>query len=1025
MILADVCIRRPVLACVLSLVLVLLGLMAYQRLPVREYPNIDVPIVTVSVGYPGASPEIMESQVAQPIEDVLSGIEGLDFVSSISRSESTQITAQFRLGSDADRAANDVRDRLGRVRGLLPDEIGEPVVQKVEADAQPIIYLAFFSQRHSPMAITDLLERLVKDRLQVIPGVSEVQIRGARSPAMRIWLDPERLAAHDLTVQDVEDALRRQNVEIPAGRIESKQREFNVLSQTDLRSAEEFNRLILDDSRGYLLRLEDVGRAELGPASERSLVRYNGQSAVVIGMVKQATANPLDISDGLAAAMPEVQALLPEGLQMAVGHDSSQFIRESIDNVYTTIWEAVALVILIIFLFLRSLRATLIPLVTIPVSLIGACALMALMGFSLNTLTLLAMVLAIGLVVDDAIVMLENIHRHLERGLSPLQAAFKGSRESAFAVIAMTLTLAAVYAPIGFMPGSTGKLFTEFAWTLAGAVLVSGFVALSLSPMMCAKLLKPQAAGEAHNRAYNLIEDFLQRLTRGYQHLLVWLLARWWLTLLALLGVLLACLWLFAGLKSELAPTEDTGTLIGVYSAPEGATLDYTTRYARQLEQVYDSIEETNRYVVVTGFPTVTQGISFLKLEDWDQRQRSQFEIRQELLPKLSDIPGVRAFPVNRPPLGQSARSQPVNLVIRSSLEYGQLQHYVEQLLERLESYPGLESLDSDLKLNTPQLKVTVNREQAAAVGSDVATIGRTLESLFGSRQVTRFKRLGEQYDVVVQLEDVDRRNPADLERVYVRASDGSMVQLANLIEVRETVAPRELSHFNQLRAVTLSANVGAGHTLGEVLEHLEAVAREVFPPGTLFDYGGTSREFKESSAGVGLIFVLSLAFIYLVLAAQFESFIDPLIILFSVPLSMAGALLALTLFGGTLNIYSQIGLVTLIGLITKHGILIVEFANQLLRRGLALREAVLEAAVQRLRPILMTTGAMVLGSLPLALATGAGAESREQIGLVIVGGLLVGTLFTLLVIPSLYLLLRRWRPLREEAEAAAAGGLG
>ncbi|WP_439861706.1 efflux RND transporter permease subunit [Pseudomonas sp. MBLB4136] len=1013
--LPELCIRRPVLACVLSLVLVLLGLMGYQRLTVREYPNIDVPIVTVSVGYPGASPQIMESQVAQPIEDVLSGIEGLDFVSSVSRTENTQITARFRLGSDADVAANDVRDRLGRVRGLLPDEIDEPVVQKVEADAQPVMFLAFYSERHSPMAITDLLERLVKDRLQVIPGVSEVQIRGARSPAMRIWLDPERLAAHGLTVQDVEDALRRQNVEIPAGRIESRQREFNLLSETDLRSAEAFEQLILDDSRGYLLRLADVGRAEIGPASTRSVVRFNGQPAVVIGMVKQATANPLDISDGVQAALADVRALLPEGMQMAVAHDSSLFVRESIDNVYTTIWEAVALVILIIFLFLRSLRATLIPLVTIPVSLIGAFALMALMGFSINTLTLLAMVLAIGLVVDDAIVMLENIHRHLERGLSPMQAAFKGSREIAFAVIAMTLTLAAVYAPIGFMPGTTGKLFTEFAWTLAGAVLVSGFVALSLSPMMCARLLPPHRPNQRHNRAYNLIEDGLHGLSLGYQHLLARTLERWWLILALLAAVLLACLWLFAGLRSELAPTEDTGTLIGVFSAPEGATIDYTSRYARQIEAVYDGIAETNRHVVITGFPTVTQGISFMKLEDWDQRRRSQFAIRQELLPRLQEIPGIRAFPVNRPPLGQSVRSQPVNLVIRSSLEFAELEGYVEALLERVRDYPGLESLDSDLKLNTPQLKVSVNREQVVAVGSDVATIGRSLESLFGSRQVTRFQRLGEQYEVLVQLADVDRSNPADLDRVYVRGRDGGMVQLSNLIEVRESVAPRELNHFNQLRAVTLSANVGAGHTLGEALEHLEGEARELFPDGTLFDYAGTSREFKEASAGIGLIFALALAFIYLVLAAQFESFIDPLIILFSVPLSMAGALLALYLFGGTLNIYSQVGLVTLIGLITKHGILIVEFANQLLRRGEVLREAVLHAAQQRLRPILMTTGAMVLGSLPLALADGAGAESRQQIGLVIVGGLLLGTFFTLLVIPTLYLQLRRWRPLPRE----------
>ncbi|MDH4611040.1 efflux RND transporter permease subunit [Pseudomonas sp. BN102] len=1019
MTLSDVCIRRPVFATVLSLILVLLGLLAYQRLAVREYPNIDVPIVTVNIIYPGASPEIMESQVAQPIEDVLSGIEGLDFVASISRSENTQITAQFRLGTNADEAANDVRDRLGRVRGLLPDEINEPIVQKVEADAQPVIWIAFYSEQHSAMEITDVLERVVRDRLQTIPGVSEVQIRGARRFAMRIWLDPEKLAAHDLTVQDVEDALRRQNVEIPAGRIESVQREFSVLSETDLRTPEEFNDLILNDQRGYLLRLADVGHAEIGAADVRSIVRFNGRSAVSLGLVRQATANPLEISDGLNAALPEVRALLPDGMKMDIANDNSLFIRESIDNVYTTIWEAVGLVILIIFLFLRSLRATLIPLVTIPVSLIGAFSLMVLLGFSINTLTLLAMVLAIGLVVDDAIVVLENIHRHIEEGMSPLQAAYKGSREIAFAVIAMTLTLAAVYAPIGFMQGTSGKLFTEFSWTLAGAVLVSGFVALTLSPMMCGQLLKPYAP-QQHGKLYNLVESFLHGLTYGYRHLLERVLHAWVLIIGVLVAILVLCLVMFSGLRSELAPTEDTGTIVGSINGPDGATIEYTSRYAKMLEDAYRSIPETHRYMVVVGFPTVAQGLSFMKLEPWDSRDRTQFEIRDELLPKLRDIPGVRAFPINRPPLGQSARNQPVNFVVRSSLEYSELQKYVDQLMERVRDYPGLESLDSDLKLNSPQLKVTVNREQAVAVGTDVAAIGRSLESLFGSRQVTRFKQNGEQYDVLVQLANVDRSNPEDLNRVYVRGRNDSMVQLANLIEIRETVAPRELNHFNQLRAVTVTANVGSGYTLGEALDHLEEAARAIFPPDTQFDYTGTSRDFKDASTGVALIFALALVFIYLVLAAQFESFIDPLIILFSVPLSMAGALLALTFFGGTLNIYSQVGMVTLIGLITKHGILIVEFANQLLRQGMELHEAVLEASVKRLRPILMTTGAMVLGSVPLAIASGAGGESRQQIGMVIVGGLLVGTFFTLFVVPTLYQQLRRWRPIHK-LEAAPA----
>jgi len=603
-----------------------------------------------------------------------------------------------------------VRDRLGRVRNLLPDEVDEPIVQKVEADAQPVIWIAFHSQQHSAMEITDLLERVIKDRLQTIPGVSEVQVRGARTFSMRIWLDPERLAAHNLTVQDVEDALRRQNVEIPAGRIESREREFSVLSETDLRTPEQFNELILDDSQGYLLRLSDVGRAEVGPRDERTVVRFNGLPAVTLGLVKQATANPLDISDGLEAAWDDVQALLPDGMNMTVANDNSQFIRESIDNVFTTIWEAVALVILIIFIFLRSLRATLIPLVTIPVSLIGAFALMSLMGFTINTLTLLAMVLAIGLVVDDAIVMLENIHRHIEAGMKPMQAAFKGSREIAFAVIAMTLTLAAVFAPIGFMQGTTGKLFTEFAWTLAGAVLVSGFVALTLTPMMCAVMLKPHQHEQRHGRVYNLIEGFLNGLTYSYKHSLDRALHAWPLVLGVLLGAFVMCAWLFGGLRSELAPTEDTGTIVGVFNGPDGATIDYTARYGREVEAAYASIPETNRYLMIAGFPTVAQGISFMKLEDWGDRSRTQFEIRNELLPKLQDIAGMRVTPVNRPPLGQSARNQPINFVVRSSMEYAELQGYVDQLMERMRDYPGLEGLDSDLKLNSPQLKITVNR---------------------------------------------------------------------------------------------------------------------------------------------------------------------------------------------------------------------------------------------------------------------------------------------------------------------------
>ncbi len=1013
--LPELCIERPVFASVLSLIVVLLGLIAYQRLTVREYPNIDPPVVTVTTRYPGASAEIIETQVTQALEESLGGIEGIDFMSSISREEQSQITVTFRLSRDADAAASDVRDRVSRVRRALPEEIDDSVIEKVEADAQPIMFLAFSSDRHTPLEISDVADRRVKDRLQTLRGVAQVRIFGQRRYSMRVYLDPERLAAHTLTVQDVENALRSQNLEVPGGRIEGAQREFTVLSETDLRSAEQFKALILRDSPsasgGYLVRLSDVGRAELGAEDDRVIARLKGKSAVALGVIKQSTANPLAVSQAVRAELPGIGQLLPEGMRVEVARDTSLFIEHSIANVFETILEAVALVVLIIFFFLRSLRATLIPLVTIPVSLIGACALMYALGFSLNTLTLLALVLAIGLVVDDAIVMLENIHRHIERGEARREAAIQGSREIGFAIIAMTLTLTAVFIPVGFQEGTTGKLFTEFAWTLAGAVLVSGFVALTLSPMMCSRLLREH---ERHGALYNRIEALIRGTTEAYRRLLGQGLRRPLLVLGIGLTVAAAGVGLFRTLKSELAPVEDQGSIIGFLNGPEGATIEYMDGYMRRVEALYASVPEVRSYFTVVGFPIVTNGISFANLLPWEERQRSQQQIVQELTPKMfGGIPGVRAFPLNRPPLGQPVRALPISLVVQTTGSYAGLDRSMQTLLERIRAFPGFINSDTDLQLNKPQLKITVNREKAATLGVDVATVSRTLETMLGGRKLTRFKREGEQYDVIVQLDRVDRRNADDLARIHVRGRAG-MVQLSNLVQLQETVAPRELNHFDQLRAATLTASLAPGFSLGEALEHVEKAAAELLPADSPTDYSGLSREFKKSSTSLWITFGLALAFIYLVLAAQFESFLDPLIILLTVPLSIAGALLALKLSGGTLNIYSKVGLVTLIGLITKHGILIVEFANQLRARGGEVMEAVTEAAVLRLRPILMTTGAMVLGALPLAIASGAGAESRQQIGWVVVGGLLVGTLFTLFVIPVAYSLLARFhRPLR------------
>ncbi len=1020
MILSDVCIRRPVLATVLSLVVALIGLVAYARLTVREYPNIDPPVVTVDTRYPGASAEIVETQIAQVLEESLAGIEGVRILTSTNRQEQSQISVTFRLGRAPDAAAADVRDRVSRVRNKLPQDIDEPLIQKVEADAQPIIYLAFYSDRHSALEITDHADRYVKDQLQTLPGVAEVRLFGERRYAMRIWLDPARMAAFGVTPQDVEAALRRQNVEVPSGRIESVSREFTVLSETDLRTPEDFEGLILRRDRGYLVRLKDVGRAELGPLDERRIARYKGNLTIALGVVKQATANPLEVSQAINREMPRVLAGLPEGMKVENAYDKSLFINASIKNVQRTVIEAVALVVAIIFLFLRSFRATLIPLVTIPVSLLGAAAMMYAIGFSINTLTLLAMVLAIGLVVDDAIVMLENIHRHIEEGLAPLEAGFKGAKEIGFAVVAMTLTLAAVYVPIGLMEGTTGRLFTEFAWTLAGAVLVSGFVALTLSPMMCARMLRHEARENVFSA---FVGAALERLTAAYRRSLTLALDRRRLVLGIGLAAAIGGGVLYKALRSELAPFEDQGGFVAIVVAPEGSTIGYTATYARMLEDIFSKIPEVNRYFVVAGVPTVSQGIGFVRFVNWSERKRNQQEIARSAAPAMFAIPGVLAFPVHPPPLGQSVRSKPVEFVVLTSRPYDELAEMIEGLMVRARAFPGMVSLESDLKLNTPQIRIAIDREKAADIGVDVDVLGRTLETMLGGRQVTRFKREGKQYDVVVQIADLDRRNPDDLARIHVRTRSGDMVPLSGLVTLEERVAPQSLNHFNQLRSATLSATLAPGYTLGDALAFLEKAAEETLPATARVDYAGQSREFKESSAGMALTFALALAFIYLVLAAQFESFTDPLIIMLTVPFSMAGALLALWLTGGTLNIYSQVGLVTLIGLITKHGILIVEFANQIREGGVAPAAAVIEAATMRLRPILMTTGAMVLGAVPLALAGGAGAESRSQIGWVIVGGLLVGTLFTLYIVPSAYTVVQGLKDRRAIEKAAAQPG--
>jgi multidrug efflux pump len=1095
---SEISIRRPVLATVMNLIIILMGLVAWDRLQLREYPNIDVPTISVATFWRGASAEIMETQVTKILEDSISGIEGIDFISSTTRAEQSNINITFKLNRNPDDAAADVRDRVGRVRDQLPREVDEPLIAKTQADATPIIYLALASATVDEMEVTDVADRVVQDRLQTLPGIASVEIYGARKFAMRVWLNASKLAAFQLTPEDVSNALLSQNVEVPGGRIEGPDREFTVLTETDLKTPEQFKAIVLRETPDYLVRLGDVATVELGPEDTRVVARHNNRPAVALGIVKQSTANPLDVSREVQGAMAQINAMLPQGIELTVAYDSTVFIDASIKAVYRTILEAIGFVAIVIFFFLRSVRASVIPLITIPISLLGALVLMLALGFSLNTLTLLAFVLAIGLVVDDAIVMLENISRYVDEGMKPFDAALKGSKEIGFAVIAMTLTLAAVFAPIGMAEGRTGKLFTEFALALAGAVLVSGFIALTLTPMLCAKLLKsgkhtlPQPMiTRAHNWAQREIDmpvsvprRIVARLVRKvvspldfslYPQRLAAVLASPRRTIRLTLGSLAVTMvllfggvtlfntatfgvfregttsfqqlisgfkqmaagelqgppppavmqilesnsWtiplyfitakplnlLLSGLPKELSPTEDRGFFVGVGFAPEGSTIDYTTRYAMMVEKIYDTIPERHMHFVVTGFPVVSQMLSFVVMKDWSERNRSVFNIAStEVQPQLFGVPGLLAFAGNPPSLGQDFLDADVTFILQTTGNWQQLNMVAQELLTRASQNPGLQNMRFDIDMNKPELRISLNRDKVAAVGVNVAEVGNTLELMLGGRQVTRFKRDGEQYDVILQLDDADRREPADLTGIFVRNNKGEMIQLANLVDIVETVTPKELNHFNKLRSATYTASLSPGYSLGEALTFLNQTLVDINAPNVTADYGAGSREFMQSSGAILFVFILALVFIYLVLAAQFESFIDPFIILITVPMAAFGALVALTATGNSINIYSQIGLITLVGLIAKNGILIVEFANQLQEQGYDKLRAVSEAAALRLRPILMTTAATVLGAMPLAFATGAGAEARQVIGWVIVGGMTIGTMFTLFVIPVVYM---------------------
>lgn len=1027
--LSELSINRPVLAIVFTLVIILFGLVAYSRLPVREYPDIDPPIVSISTFYRGASPSVVETEITDPLEEQISTIPGVKTLTSSSQEQGSIITIEFELSRNVDEAANDVRDRVSRIRGTLPREADDPIIEKVDVNAQAIVWLALSSDRHSNLELTDVADRILKDHVQRLPGVGSVIIGGERRYAMRIWLDAQKMAALGLTTADVEQAIRAENVEIPAGRVEGEGREFSVRTRGELVTPEQFAAIVVRQSGDDFVKVGDVAEVTLGAADERTAVRYNGRPAVGLGIVKQSKASTLEVADRVIADLPQLTKLLPDGMHLEVAYNSANFIKDSINEVGLTLGLAILLVVLVILLFLKSIRATIIPTFAIPTSIIGAFAMAYFFGFTINILTLLALVLAIGLVVDDAIVVLENVYRHMEMGKSRWRAAFDGSKEIGFAVMATTISLVAVFIPLAFLQGSVGRLFNEFGLTVAVAVLISGFVALTLTPMLCSQILRP-LHGVSNSWASRSFDSFFDFLDRIYRRSLAYAVSHRVVSLGGVVVLVAIGVAMLRFLPRELVPVEDRGTAFGIVIAPEGATLAYTDRYMRQIEDILMKVPERQGLFTATGLGfggpgRVTNGFIFFALKPRGQRDRSQQEIVQQLFPRLLGIPGVLAFLINPPSLGQGF-SAPVQYVLQADT-YEELQNAVGTMMAKAGVLGYLVNLDTDLRLNKPQLDVSIDRERAAGLGVSVTEIGTALETYLGGRVVGNFKRAAKQYDVIAQLKPSDRSTPGTINELYVRGN-GGLVQLATVVKTSETVAPKELNHFNRVRSATISANLAPGFSLGQALDDLDHIAATELPSDIKTDLDGESREFRDSSSALYFLFLFALVFIFLVLAAQFESFIHPLTILLSVPLAVVGALVSLLVFRQSINIYSQIGLIMLIGLVTKNSILIVEYSNQLRRQGKEVIDAVCTAAAIRLRPILMTSFATIFGVLPIAIGLGAGAESRRPLGIAVVGGMVFSTFLTLIAVPVVYTLLSRLTKERaaqrsEEVESPAIQG--
>ncbi|WP_373531060.1 efflux RND transporter permease subunit [Vampirovibrio sp.] len=1036
---SNISIRRPVLASVVSILMILFGLVSLSFLSVREYPDIDPPIISVATVYPGASAEIMESTITERLEDELIGIEGIRSMNSVSREGVSTIIIEFVLERDVNVAAQDVRDRVSRARGVLPDDIEEPIISKQDTDASAILWFSLYGENYSPLQITDYADRFINDQFQTVDGVGSVIIGGEREYAMRLWLSPAKMAARQVSALDVESALRADNVDIPSGRIESTNREFTVRTQGELKTAEQFDRLIVKRVNGIPVYLADIGHAAIGARDDRSLVRFNGQPAVGLGIVKQSKANTLDVARSVKQKMQEISKTLPPGMKMDTAFDSSVFIQRSIDEVVESLFVAFGLVVVVIFFFLRNIRATFIPAISIPISLIATFSIMYFLGYTINTITLLGLTLTIGLVVDDTIVVLENIYRRIEDGENPMEAAFKGTEEIGFAIIATTAVLVAVFLPIIFLGGVLGRILKEFAVVVAGSVMISGFVSLTLTPMLCARLLKIEHTSTGKKQGFNplaglltVFYNFVEVMANGFETTLRQLMRFKWPVFISVSILVVICGALYGLIPREFLPTEDRGSILTFISSPEGSTLGYTDKAVRKAETIYlktPGVENLFSVIALgsTGPGQVNSGIMFVDLQSREERTLAQDTIVNRVMPQLLSIPEAFVFPISPPSSPIQSFGKPIEMAVQTNGDIHELASVISKIQLRIaQEIPFLINVDTDLKLDKPQLEVGINREKASLLGVSVRDVARTMQIMLGGLNLSTFQYSGKRYDVMVQALPELRATPDQLATIYVNGMNGVMVPLSSVLDYQEAVAPKELNHYNRMRAATISGSLLPipGVSLGTELEKMKKIAEQEIASGMRVAWKGEAKEFFDANSATFFAFGLAVLVVFMVLAAQFESFSDPLIVILTVPLAVAGAVLTLFMLSYVpmllkmlpmfadwvpvkynLNVYSQIGLVLLVGLVTKNGILIVEFANQIREREpqKSPREAVIEASRIRFRPIVMTSVATIFGAIPIAVGLGAGVDGRKPLGAVIVGGMILATFLTLYVVPLMY----------------------